>query len=72
MEKRKHSLTPSGNIGKDASIFEAVHGSAPDIAGQGCVTPGVPFRFSSSQIAKSLFLFEKLTWNRESPLSYCP
>lgn len=25
-------LTPSGNIGKDASIFEAVHGSAPDIA----------------------------------------
>ncbi|KAG2201259.1 hypothetical protein INT47_006762 [Mucor saturninus] len=27
-------LTPSGNIGKDASIFEAVHGTAPDIAGQ--------------------------------------
>ncbi|KIJ70511.1 hypothetical protein HYDPIDRAFT_122422 [Hydnomerulius pinastri MD-312] len=26
-------LTPSGNIGRDASIFEAVHGSAPDIAG---------------------------------------
>ena len=32
-----HRLTPSGNIGKDASIFEAVHGSAPDIAGQGYV-----------------------------------
>lgn len=28
-------LTPSGNIGNDASIFEAVHGSAPDIAGKG-------------------------------------
>ncbi|KAI7889957.1 isocitrate dehydrogenase, NAD-dependent [Mucor mucedo] len=27
-------LTPSGNIGRDASIFEAVHGTAPDIAGQ--------------------------------------
>ncbi|KAJ8481757.1 hypothetical protein ONZ51_g5772 [Trametes cubensis] len=27
-------LTPSGNIGRDASIFEAVHGSAPDIAGK--------------------------------------
>jgi isocitrate/isopropylmalate dehydrogenase len=25
-------LTPSGNIGRDASIFEAVHGTAPDIA----------------------------------------
>ncbi|KAM0751913.1 hypothetical protein T439DRAFT_313273 [Meredithblackwellia eburnea MCA 4105] len=32
-------LTPSGNIGKDASIFEAVHGSAPDIAGQGKANP---------------------------------
>lgn len=28
-------LTPSGNVGNDASIFEAVHGSAPDIAGKG-------------------------------------
>lgn len=32
-------LTPSGNIGKDASIFEAVHGSAPDIAGQDKANP---------------------------------
>ncbi|GAA5974816.1 hypothetical protein JCM11641_008374 [Rhodosporidiobolus odoratus] len=32
-------LTPSGNIGKDASIFEAVHGSAPDIAGKGLSNP---------------------------------
>jgi len=32
-------LTPSGNIGKDASIFEAVHGSAPDIAGKGMANP---------------------------------
>lgn len=30
-------LTPSGNVGNDASIFEAVHGSAPDIAGKGKV-----------------------------------
>ncbi len=27
-------LTPSGNIGEDGAIFEAVHGTAPDIAGQ--------------------------------------
>jgi len=32
-------LTPSGNIGSEASIFEAVHGSAPDIAGQGKANP---------------------------------
>jgi len=32
-------LTPSGNIGRDASIFEAVHGSAPDITGKGVANP---------------------------------
>ncbi|CAG8532245.1 2076_t:CDS:2 [Dentiscutata erythropus] len=32
-------LTPSGNIGKDASIFEAVHGTAPDIAGKDLANP---------------------------------
>jgi len=32
-------LTPSGNIGTDAAIFEAVHGSAPDIAGQNKANP---------------------------------
>lgn len=32
-------LTPSGNIGKEVSIFEAVHGSAPDIAGKGLANP---------------------------------
>jgi isocitrate dehydrogenase (NAD+) len=32
-------FAPAGNIGKDASMFEAVHGSAPDIAGQGIANP---------------------------------
>jgi len=32
-------LAPGGNIGTDAAIFEAVHGSAPDIAGQGLANP---------------------------------
>lgn len=32
-------LTPSGNIGNQASIFEAVHGTAPDIAGKGLANP---------------------------------
>ncbi len=32
-------MAPAANIGKDAAMFEAVHGSAPDIAGQGVVNP---------------------------------
>lgn len=32
-------LAPGANIGLDAAIFEAVHGSAPDIAGQGIANP---------------------------------
>jgi isocitrate dehydrogenase len=32
-------LAPSANLGKDVAIFEAVHGSAPDIAGQDKVNP---------------------------------
>lgn len=32
-------LAPGANIGKDAAIFEAVHGSAPDIAGRGIANP---------------------------------
>jgi isocitrate dehydrogenase (NAD+) len=32
-------LAPGANIGTDAAIFEAVHGSAPDIAGKGLANP---------------------------------
>ena len=32
-------LTPSGNIGETGAIFEAVHGTAPDIAGQDKANP---------------------------------
>jgi isocitrate dehydrogenase (NAD+) len=32
-------LAPAGNIGTEAAMFEAVHGSAPDIAGQGVANP---------------------------------
>jgi len=32
-------LAPGGNIGREAAIFEAVHGSAPDIAGKGIANP---------------------------------
>jgi isocitrate dehydrogenase (NAD+) len=32
-------LAPSANIGEDAAVFEAVHGSAPDIAGKNLANP---------------------------------
>jgi isocitrate dehydrogenase (NAD+) len=32
-------MAPGANIGADAAIFEAVHGSAPDIAGKGVANP---------------------------------
>ena len=33
-------LAPGANIGRTAAIFEAVHGTAPDIAGKGVANPG--------------------------------
>jgi isocitrate dehydrogenase (NAD+) len=32
-------LVPGANIGEQGAVFEAVHGSAPDIAGQGLANP---------------------------------
>jgi isocitrate dehydrogenase (NAD+) len=32
-------VVPSGNIGDEVAIFEAVHGTAPDIAGKGLANP---------------------------------
>ncbi len=32
-------VVPSGNLGENAAIFEAVHGTAPDIAGKGVANP---------------------------------
>ena len=33
-------LAPGGNIGATGAIFEAVHGTAPDIAGKNIANPG--------------------------------
>ena len=32
-------VVPSGNLGDDCAMFEAVHGTAPDIAGKGLANP---------------------------------
>jgi isocitrate dehydrogenase (NAD+) len=37
-------IVPGANIGADAAVFEAVHGSAPDIAGKGIANPTAIFQ----------------------------
>jgi isocitrate dehydrogenase (NAD+) len=32
-------VVPGANLGRDAAVFEAVHGSAPDIAGRNLANP---------------------------------
>jgi isocitrate dehydrogenase (NAD+) len=32
-------VVPSGNMGETVAVFEAVHGTAPDIAGKGIANP---------------------------------
>ena len=46
-------LAPGANIGRDVAIFEAVHGSAPDIAGQKLANP-CALLLSSAQMLSHL------------------
>jgi isocitrate dehydrogenase (NAD+) len=46
-------LAPGANIGTKAAIFEAVHGSAPDIAGKGLANP-------SAQILAAAMMLDHL------------
>ncbi|GAA6001862.1 isocitrate dehydrogenase (NAD(+)) IDH2 [Rhodotorula paludigena] len=61
-------LTPSGNIGKDASIFEAVHGSAPDIAGKGLANP-TALLLSGIMMLRHMNLFEQAAAIEKAALS---
>ncbi|KAG1783269.1 hypothetical protein EV702DRAFT_1060984 [Suillus placidus] len=61
-------LTPSGNIGRDASIFEAVHGSAPDIAGMGLANP-TALLLSSLMMLRHMNLNEHAAKIEEAALS---
>ncbi|AWB65246.1 NAD-dependent isocitrate dehydrogenase [Saccharobesus litoralis] len=49
-------MAPGANIGKDIAIFEAVHGSAPDIAGKNLANP-------TSVILASVQMLEYLNMN---------
>ena len=58
-------LTPGANIGKDAAIFEAVHGSAPDIAGQGIANP-TALLLASAMMLDHVDEYKKATRLREA------
>src|SRR3546814_7352013 len=51
-------MAPGANIGADAAIFEAVHGSAPDIAGQGIANP-VALLLAATMMLDHLKLHDK-------------
>ncbi len=46
-------LAPSGNIGESIALFESVHGTAPDIAGQGKANPAA-LLFSACMMLRHL------------------
>ena len=52
-------VLPSANIGNDYAIFEAVHGSAPDIAGQNCANP-------LALLLASCFMLEHIGYPKEA------
>ncbi len=51
-------MAPGANIGKDAAIFEAVHGSAPDIAGKGIANP-IALMLAAAMMLDHVGLMEK-------------
>jgi isocitrate dehydrogenase (NAD+) len=53
-------MAPAANIGVDAAIFEAVHGSAPDIAGKGIANP-LALMLSAAMMLDHVGLQDKAT-----------
>ena len=53
-------MAPGANIGDDAAIFEAVHGSAPDIAGKGIANP-VALMLAAAMMLDHLKMHDKAT-----------
>lgn len=53
-------LAPGANIGTDVAVFEAVHGSAPDIAGKGVANP-CALLLGAAQMLDHLGMAEKAT-----------
>jgi isocitrate dehydrogenase (NAD+) len=58
-------LAPGANIGTDAAIFEAVHGSAPDIAGKGVANP-CALLLAAAQMLDHLGMLDKAARLRDA------
>jgi isocitrate dehydrogenase len=56
-------MAPGGNVGDDAAVFEATHGTAPKYAGQDKVNPG-------SLILSAALMLEHLGWDDAAKLIY--
>ncbi len=54
-------MAPGANIGDNAAIFEATHGTAPKYAGKNMVNPG-------SLILSAVMMLEHLGWNEAAEL----
>ncbi|MCH8558988.1 MAG: isocitrate/isopropylmalate dehydrogenase family protein [Balneolia bacterium] len=61
-------VTPGANIGDDYAVFEAVHGSAPDIAGQNKANP-TALLFSSLMMLRHLGMDDKHDLIRKAALT---
>jgi isocitrate dehydrogenase (NAD+) len=55
-------VTPGANIGDDRAVFEAVHGSAPDLAGKGVANP-------LALLMSAVMMLNYLGENRADPAS---
>lgn len=63
-------LAPSANIGAHCAVFEAVHGSAPDIAGKGIANP-TALLFSALMMLRHLGEYDKADRIQKAVLSVC-
>lgn len=63
-------LAPGANIGKNCAVFEAVHGSAPDIAGKGVANP-TALLMSAVMMLRHLGHMEQADKIQQSVLRVC-
>ena len=63
-------LAPGANIGEHCAVFEAVHGSAPDIAGKGIANP-TALLFSAVMMLRHIGEHEKANKIQSAVLKAC-
>ena len=54
-------IAPGGNVGDEAAVFEATHGTAPKYAGLDKINPG-------SVVLSGVMMFEQMEWNEAAQL----